>query len=146
MIIWSCRQENFQKVNAEEIAKKELQNINFSEVDQYPLFKTCDETATRQAQQICFEQELHNWLKPHLDIISYQNSQNETINLNISIDVKGKIKLDSLTSKSKSKSELEEIFRNIFNKSPQIYPAQKRGVPIKVSFQLPVILKVNQTL
>lgn len=139
LICGSCRQDNFQKINAEEIVDKELKSINFSEVDQFPLFKTCDETASRQAQKACFEQELHKWLKPHLDSIPYQNIKKDSINLHLSIHANGKISLDSLSSKS----ELVEIFHDIFNHSPKIYPAQKRGVPVKVSFQLPVILKVE---
>ena len=139
MACWSCKKENFQKVDADEIAKKELQHINFSEVDQFPLFKTCDETANRQKQQHCFEQELHIWLKPHLDSIPYKNTTGDTIQLNLSVDAKGKINLDSLASKE----ELTETFQNIFKQSPQIYPAQKRGIPVKVSFQMPVILKIK---
>lgn len=135
----SCRKEDFRKFDAEDIAKKELQSINFSEVDQYPLFKICDETATRQMQQNCFEKELHNWLKPHLDSIYYDAIKDDSIYLNLSILSNGKINLDSTTSKNNS----NQIFQDIFKKAPVIYPAQKRGIPVKVSFQLPVILQVE---
>jgi len=142
VICWSCKQENLKKISADDIAHKELQQIDFSEVDQFPLFKTCDETANRLAQQTCFEQKLHSWLKPHLNNIPYKSKEVDTIKLSISVDTTGKIKLDSLTSNL----ELTQTFQAIFEKSPQIYPAQKRGIPVKVSFQLPVIIKVNQTL
>lgn len=135
----SCRNENLKKIDAEEIAKKELQNINFSEVDRYPLFKSCDETAPRSKQQNCFEQELHKWLKPHLDSIAYDDIKDDSIYLNLSILSNGKINLDSISSKTK----LAEVFQDIFNQSPVVYPAQKRGIPVKVSFRLPVVLQVE---
>ena len=136
---WSCKDENLQKIDAEEIAKKELQRINFSEVDRYPLFKSCDETASRQTQQNCFEKELHRWLKPHLDSITYEGLKNDSLYLNLSILSNGKINLDSISSKTK----LAKVFQDIFNQSPVVFPAQKRGIPVKVSFRLPVVLQVE---
>ncbi|QTY26053.1 hypothetical protein [Flavobacterium sp. CS20] len=138
-LFWSCKQSNFKKVDAEDIAQKELKTINFKEVDRFPLFKTCDETASREVQQSCFEQHLHLWLKPYLDALDVELLENDTLHLFLKINKTGKIQLDLLNSKM----DLNKTFQRIFEKAPQIYPAQKRGIPVNVKFELPIILKVN---
>ena len=138
-IFWSCKQDNFNKVDANDIANKQLQTIDFKQIDRFPLFKTCDETASRRIQQNCFEQHLHQWLKPYIDTIEVEIAQTDTLLLFLKIDKTGKIKLDSLYSKM----DLSNEFQRIFNKSPQIYPAQKRGVPVSVNLELPVILSLK---
>lgn len=136
VICISCSKENLKKIDAKDITEKELKSINFGEVDQFPLFKNCDETASRQTQMVCFEQELHKWLRPYLDSIPYQVLERDSINLNLSILPNGKINLDSVSSNV----ELSDVFYDIFDQSPHIYPAQKRGIPVKVSLQLPIVL------
>lgn len=138
----ACQTDNYKKVDAESIAEKELKTINFKEVDQFPLFKSCDETVTRLSQQKCFEKNLHKWLKPHVDSLDYDTKLGDTLKLFLSVTKKGELQCDSLHTKLSVHQQFEDIFAN----APKIFPAQKRGVPVKVSFQLPLILNVNQTL
>ncbi len=138
-LFWSCKQSNFKKVDAKDIAQKELKTINFEEVDRFPLFKTCDETATREVQQSCFERNLHQWLKPYLDTLDLDISENDTLNLHLKISKTGVIQLESLSSKI----DVNKTFQHIFDQAPQIYPAQKRGIPVGVKLELPVILSVK---
>lgn len=139
VFVFSCKKEQFQKINAESIAEKEFQSLNLKEVDQFPLFKTCDETDNRQAQKICFEKEIHQWLKPHLDNLNYNTYEPDTLQLYLSVKTNGVLLLDSL----KSELPIYKQFDSIFKKAPKFYPAQKRGVPVRVSFRLPLVLKVN---
>lgn len=138
-LLWSCKQNNFKKIDANDIAEKELKTINFKDVDRFPLFKTCDETASRKVQQACFEQHLHQWIKPYLDTLEVEIVESDTLNLFIKINKTGKIHLDSL----QGKVGLTKTFQRIFENAPQIYPAQKRGIPVNVKLELPIILKVN---
>lgn len=139
ILLFSCKNENFQKVDAKSIAEKEFETLNLKEVDQFPLFKTCDETENRQQQKACFEKEIHQWLKPHVDSLNYNTFEADTLQLYLSIKTNGALVLDSL----KSELPVSKQFDSIFKQAPKFYPAQKRGVPVKVSFQLPLILKVN---
>jgi len=138
-MLLGCKQEKFQKIDASTIAEKEFRSLNLKEVDQFPLFKTCDETENRQHQKACFEKEIHRWLKPHADSLTYNTTEPDTLQLYLSIATDGTLILDSLKTELTVKQQLDSIFQN----SPKFYPAQKRGVPVKVSFQLPLILKVN---
>jgi hypothetical protein len=139
VLFFGCKKEEFQKVDAQSIAEEEIKSINLREVDQFPLFKSCDETANPTQQKACFEKEIHQWLKPHLDRLNYDIEKADTLQLYLSINREGELILDSLESKLKVKQQFDSIFMN----PPNFYPAQKRGVPVKVSFELPLILKVN---
>lgn len=134
-----CKQEKFQKIDAESIAEKEFKSLNLKEVDQFPLFENCDETAKLEDQKLCFEKQIHQWLKPHADSLDYDTEIADTLQLYLSIPAEGKLILDSIKTKLKVKKQLDSIFK----KSPKLFPAQKRGIPVKVAFQLPLILKVN---
>lgn len=139
VFLLGCKNEKFQKIDAETIAEKEFKSLNLKEVDQFPLFKTCDETENRQQQKACFEKEIHQWLKPQVDSLEYNTSETDSLQLYLSIETDGSLVLDSLETKLKISNQLDSIFKQ----SPKLYPAQKRGVPVKVSFQLPLILKVK---
>lgn len=136
----SCKNEDFVKVDAGIIAKNELQTIDLREVDSYPMFKSCDEMSSKMAQQSCFAKELHKWLKPYLDTLSVNFVNPDTIQLYLSVDEKGKLVQDSIQLKQNA---LKDSFQDAFNHPPQLYPAQKRGVPVKVSFQMPIIITPN---
>jgi hypothetical protein len=139
VFLLGCKKEDFKKIDAETLAKKEFKNLNLKQVDQFPLFKTCDETGTRQQQKSCFEKQIHRWLKPHVDSLNYDTSEADTLHLYLSIDTKGLLILDSLKTELKVSKQFDRIFKH----PPKIYPAQKRGVPVKVAFQLPVILNIK---
>ena len=142
VLCYACKQETFEKIDANEVAEEEFKSLNLKQVDQFPLFKTCDENDTAQDQKKCFETKIHAWLKPHVDSLKYNTSKGDTIHLYLKINTNGDLVLDSL----KSKLDIKQQFDSIFLDAPKFYPAQKRGVPVQVSFELPLILKVNQTL
>ena len=139
VLVSACKNEDFIKVDAQTIAQNELKSIDLSEVDSYPLFSSCDETSSLKLQKSCFVKEIHNWLKPYLDTISLDIVKADTIQLFLSVDRSGLLVQDSAYSTSLSKSKLLKPFYN----PPKLYPAQKRGVPVKVSFQMPVIITPN---
>ncbi len=140
VLFLSCKNEDFIKVDAEIIAHNELQAIDLREVDSYPMFKACDEMSSKENQQTCFAREMHKWLKPYLDTISVNFVNPDTIQMYLSVDEKGKLIQDSIHLKENA---LKDRFLEAFNNPPQLYPAQKRGVPVKVSFQMPIIITPN---
>lgn len=135
-LILSCNKEDYKKVDAKSIADNELKTIDLSQVDRYPLFESCDETATKLAQQQCFEKNLHGWLKPYLDTLSVKQLKADTITLFLTVSEKGQLTQDSMVSSTAAGDKIKEIFKS----SPILYPPLKQGVPVKVSFQMPLII------
>ena len=46
----------------QKLVDQELLEIDFNDVDDYPLFDDCDETATKEQQKSCFEDRLTSHL------------------------------------------------------------------------------------
>jgi len=136
MSFLGCNKEDYKKVDAKAIANSELNSIDLSQVDRYPLFEFCDETATKAAQKQCFEKGLHLWIKPYLDTLSVDTLKADTITLFLSVNEKGKLTRDSMVSGFETGRKIT----NVFNASPQLYPALKQGIPVNVSFRMPIII------
>ena len=137
MCFLGCNKEDYKKVDAKAIANNELNSIDLSQVDQYPLFESCDETAIKAVQKQCFEKGLHRWIKPYLDTLSVNTGKADTITLFLSVSEKGKLTQDSMIFNTEAGQKIAKLFKA----SPQLYPALKQGVPVKVSFQMPLIIQ-----
>ncbi len=145
----SCDFFDVKKKKQEELIQKNMKDINFNEVDQFPLFENCDETLVKSEQQSCFEQEMHQYFsavlqKHHFTVSS---AVNDTVFLHFSIDNKGAISfLETQKSEQISKElpELDSIFKVETHQLPQIFPAVKRGIPVATKYKLPIIIKVEE--
>ena len=125
------------EIDANEIAKLELNSLDLSQVDTYPLFKACDETLDKAQIKRCFETELHRWITPYLDTLTVKSIEADTITLFLSVTEKGKLINDSIHSNTDVQQKIQKIFRA----TPALEPAIKAGVDVKVSFQMPVIIQ-----
>ena len=57
-LLQSCDWMASTESKTQKIVEDELRGIDWNEVDQYPLFEGCDETAAKQEQRQCFENTL----------------------------------------------------------------------------------------
>ena len=57
-LISSCNWLAPREKKTQRIVQEELSSINWNDVDQYPMFQTCDESVSKEEQRICFEEEL----------------------------------------------------------------------------------------
>ena len=146
LLATSCNYFETTKVDSEALYKQEIETISWDEVDQYPLFTACDETANKQAQRLCFQQELS---KAILDNLATKNMQVsapifETITLELDISNTGEIKIASMEVDSITSQRLPDIalwLQEGIDSTPAIGPALKRGIPVQTSMTLPVILR-----
>jgi len=91
----SCKYFETIKVDSDDLYKQEFETISWDEVDQYPLFAACDESAIKDEQRLCFQRELSRVI---LENIATKNFQvytpiSDTITLSLDISNAGKIKL-----------------------------------------------------
>lgn len=147
LVFISCNEVNPKKLDPNILIEEELQSINWNEVDTYPTFKLCD-TQEDVSEEVCFK----NTISTHIN--SYLSQQqlivtedvSDTIILRIQIDKQGNPSLSEMKVKKQTREALPEI-DSIFNQSiaglPKIFPAIKRGQPVKTEFQLPVVIAIN---
>lgn len=148
VLIPSCQFFETEKISSETFLKEEIKSINWKDVDQYPVFLNCESFTEKKQQKNCFE----NTLSAHLyQVINSENTMvtnelNETLVLDFLVDEKGKLAITSMKIDSLLKVQIPSLAANIIEgiKILQpIAPAYKRGIPVKTTFKLPLVIKTS---
>lgn len=144
----SCELFIAKQPTREQLVKQEIQNINWNDLDRYPLFDSCDETVEKPIQKACFETTLTDHLKTAFQqhhIVVHQ-SVHDTVWINLHIDNQGKITILTIEKSDETTSELpqlDSIFKSSIAVLPSLYPPLKRDIPVAAKFKLPIVLHVE---
>ncbi|WP_299339026.1 hypothetical protein [uncultured Psychroserpens sp.] len=144
----SCDYFDKKKVYTEDILEEELQTFNWKDVDEYPVFESCDSTSGKENKKVCFENTLRNILNKNLakHQIIVSEDINDTVKLYITIDNKGDFVINDIISSELTKAqipELDSLLRHSLDSLPKIYPAIKRSQYVTSKFMLPVVIKID---
>ncbi|UNY99426.1 hypothetical protein MQE36_03565 [Zhouia spongiae] len=125
-----------------------MKNINWNEVDQYPLFEACDETADKESQKKCFQltfiEQVFTTLKNNHIVV--HKSMNDTVMVQILVSNTGQISIDSIEKTpeiTRQIPQLDSLLQQSIEKLPKLYPALKRDIPVGTKIKLPIVLKVD---
>jgi len=148
LCLTGCKDLETKKVSSEALAEEELKAINMNEVDEYPSFATCDSIETQEARYQCFKTELALNFQRQLSnkTIIVESELNDTIWLYLSITEFGDLSIDRTEipdTIAVQLPELERWLKDSLDSLPQISAANKRGIPVKTAFKMPVIVKVD---
>ncbi len=144
----SCDFFESQDKKARELVNQEMRNIDWNEVDIYPLFESCDETLPKQDQKACFENELVSHFAATLKEFEYilDADISPTVYVDFVVDGTGKITVLDIEKDNKIDLQMPE-FDGIIIQSlkglPEISPALKRGIPVRTKFRIPIVLGGN---
>lgn len=148
LILSSCEWVSSPTPVKEELVQKELQTLDWNEVDRYPLFEHCDETAVKDTQKRCLSSGLtSHFYKTFLEQeLSVYSSLNDTVLIQLIIDNKGKAIIDSVVASDRVRRSLPQLDSLIslgIQNLPPLYPALKRNVPVRTRMVLPLVLKAQ---
>lgn len=138
--LFESKEEKTQKL----VAEKLLQ-IDWSDVDDYPLFSDCDETVSKALQKKCFEEKLLLHLSVGLKEfhMTSETEINDVVFLDFSVEKDGNVSIDTIENKVIFGDQMEK-FENQIAKSlktlPHIEPALKQGIPVNAKFRIPIFL------
>lgn len=142
----SCQFFETEKISSEIFLEDEIKSINWKDVDQYPVFSNCESFAEKKEQKSCFETTLSSHL---YQVINSENTVvtsdlNETLILGFLVDENGKIAVTSMKIDSLLMVQIPLLKTSIIdaiNTLQPIAPAYKRGIPVKTTFKLPLVIK-----
>ena len=143
----SCDYFEKRKVSSEEILNESLQSFNWNEIDDYPVFVSCDSNLSRNDKKACFEEtlvaHLYNTLAEAKLVVS--ESYRDTLTLEFTISDKGKIELISTGKDSIERQlpQLDSLIRMSLDNLPALLPAIKRGQEVRTRFKMPLIIKTD---
>src|SRR5690606_31092320 len=95
LFLVSCNWMTSKKEVKESLIRKELETINWNDVDRYPLFENCDETKSREQQKRCFENGFNQHFLKSLQqqpLIVHRNL-NDTLKILLLIGKKGEVSI-----------------------------------------------------
>lgn len=144
----SCNYFDKKKVYSEDLLEEELKTFNWNEVDEYPIFKSCDQNASKHVKKLCFESTLRNHLNTNLSQYNIVVTENvsDTIMLKLFIDKTGELSITDINCKATTRSQIVDIDSMLvegLKGLPIIYPAIKRSQHVATLFQLPVYLQIQ---
>lgn len=141
----SCDWFASKEEKTQELVNEEMRNINFNEVDKYPLFYNCDEMLDKGGQLECFQNTLLSQYTETLEDFEFKfvSDVNTTIYVDFLVDNKGQISVLEVERNEDIENQIPE-FRTIIARSlkglPPLSPALKRGVPVSSKFRIPIIV------
>jgi len=146
--VTSCQFFETEKITSETFLKEEIKLINWKDVDSYPVFKECEGESEKQKIKSCFEATLSNHLYNSIksDSIIVSSDLNEEVLIEFIVNEKGKLKINSMVIDSLLQAELPLLKHNILESIDllqPIAPAYKRGIPVRTTFKLPILIKTD---
>jgi len=144
----SCQFFETEKISSETFMEEEIKAINWKEVDSYPVFQKCENETEKAKQKSCFETTLANHLYRSIqsENTTVITDINETIIIDFMINEKGELSISNMKIDSVLSNQLplleNKIIQGIDSLQP-IAPAYKRGIPVKTTFKLPIVIKTN---
>jgi len=151
LLATSCQFFETEKISSETFYDEEIKTIDWKDVDQYPVFKSCEAFSEKEAQKNCFENTLATYLFEAVTSNKDMSIKdlNDTVYVKFSVSEKGQLSVKSIKIDSLIKAELprlEEKLRKKIDSIALTAPAYKRGIPVKTKFTLPIVLQTDEEL
>ena len=88
---FSCQYFLSKEERVDRMVDKKMAEIDLNNVDQYPLFKNCDETVSKEEQQQCFVTEIMLHFKSVIEELNFESKTNleDTLWVDLKVDEQG---------------------------------------------------------
>lgn len=145
----SCQYFEKNVPNKDELLQKELNKINWAEVDEFPSTLACDSITDKAQRKQCFFDFMSATLQMKLanDTIRSYYKNLDTLQVkvkvlsNAEISFQSHFETDSLPFNQK---EADSVLQAKLMNFPSVEPAIKRGMKVKSEFVIPVFIKGNK--
>jgi len=145
-LISSCQYLGGEVPSKKELLDKELNAINWNEVDEFPSFSECDKIKDERMQNQCFFEFLTQTIQEKLssDTLASLYPELDTIEVKVTVFPNSSMKFEPQFPKDSTTYDtikMDSILKSRLVNFPKVNPATKRGLPVKTQFILPVIIK-----
>lgn len=127
--------------NEQELLRKELHRIDWTQVDTYPSYDLCDSLKDEKEIKECFftyfQQDIERVLQQDSVLHTSKYKNNKALLLEVTILPNAAIELHA----AQDNPELDSLLFTKTTLLQPLHPATKRGVPVKTKFSLEVSLR-----
>jgi hypothetical protein len=145
-LLHSCQYFDKQVPNENDLLDKEIKEINWNEVDEYPSVADCEKLSDAIQRKQCFFEFISATIQQKLaiDTLSTQFPKLDTIEVEVTVFPNSEMEFEPQFPKDSvayDTIKIDSILRVRLVDFPKVNPAIKRGIPVKTKFVLPVIIK-----
>lgn len=145
----SCQYFEKQVPSEQELLEKEMKEINWKEVDEYPSVADCEAISDETLRKQCFFEFLASTIQQKLsiDTLSILYPELDTIEVRVTVNPDASMQFEPQFPKDTvayDTIKIDSILRVKLVDFPKVNPAIKRGIPVKTQFVLPVIIKTEK--
>lgn len=145
----SCQYFDKKVPSEKELLDKEMKEINWKEVDEYPSVADCEKLTNETQRKQCFFEFLTSTIqqKLNVDTMAVLYPELDTIEVKVTVFPDAQMEFEPQFPKDSvayDKVKIDSILQARLVDFPKVNPAIKRGIPVKTQFILPVILKVEK--
>ncbi|MEO5775394.1 MAG: hypothetical protein ABIQ27_00730 [Flavobacterium sp.] len=146
MLLQSCQYFEKKVPNEKELLDKQIKEINWNEVDEYPSVADCEKLTDANQRKQCFFEFLTATIQQKLaiDTLSTMFPKLDTIEVKVTVLPNSNMEFEPQFPKDSvayDTIKIDSILRVRLVDFPKVNPAIKRGIPVKTQFVLPVIIK-----
>ena len=146
IIFFSCEFEIQKKISADKFLEEELKTIDWSSVDKLPLLESC--LNSNLDNKKCFVSYFSSQLKKNLANNDFVLNRTliDTIYFNLKIDKIGNVSYEKIQTNedlNKYQNAIETALNVTIKNLPKVYPAIKRGQPVDVEFNFPLLISTE---
>ena len=146
IIFFSCEFEIQKKISADKFLEEELKTIDWSSVDKLPLLESC--LNSNLDNKKCFVYYFSSQLKKNLADNDFVLNRTliDTIFFNLKIDKTGNVSYEKIQTNedlNKYQNAIETALNVTIENLPKVYPAIKRGQPVDVEFNFPLLISTE---
>jgi hypothetical protein len=147
-LCFSCQYFEKKVPNEKELLDKQLKEINWNEVDEYPSVADCEKLTDATQRKQCFFEFLTATIQQKLavDTLSTLFPKLDTIEVKVTVFPNSTMEFEPQFPKDSvayDTIKIDSILRIRLVNFPKVNPAIKRGIPVKTKFVLPVIIKTE---
>ena len=147
-LCFSCQYFEKKVPNEKELLEKQLKEINWNEVDEYPTVADCEKLTDETQRKQCFFEFLTTTIQQKLavDTLSTLFPKLDTIEVKVTVFPNSTMEFEPQFPKDSvayDTIKIDSILRIRLVNFPKVNPAIKRGIPVKTKFVLPVIIKTE---
>jgi hypothetical protein len=147
-LCFSCQYFEKKVPNEKELLDKQLKEINWNEVDEYPSVANCEKLTDETQRKQCFFEFLTTTIQQKLavDTLSTLFPKLDTIEVKVTVFPNSTMEFEPQFPKDSvayDTIKIDSILRIRLVNFPKVNPAIKRGIPVKTKFVLPVIIKTE---
>ena len=131
-----------------QLLQKELNAIDWNQVDEYPTVADCEQLSDKEQRRQCFFEYLAQAIQQRLsgDKLTVLYPELDTIDVKVTVFPDSTLKFEPRFSKDTVAYDtirIDSILHSRLADFPKVSPAIKRGIPVKCEFMLPVILQME---